>query len=208
MRNWGHDRRAAPSADGLRPDRHPASGLPANRAGRHRRPPQPGLRSRPRSPPVPPEPGEPRKPAEPKPRRGRPQRETPAQPPPPSGAPPGEPAATKRRRALTKWPMRRTDDAAAVSADEHPAVACRWESAAFRPHPPRRQRPGPRQQAPDPSSGLVRGPTARGRANPGSGRDRRSSAALVESEEADETAPAPKRDARGSSRHETESGGR
>ena len=203
MRSSGRDRHAAPDADGLRPDRHPASGHRANREGRHRRPLQPGLRSRPRSPPVQGEPGEQ---GEPKPLRGRPQRETPAPWLPAPGAPPAEPAAAERRRAPTKWPRPRTDDAAAVSAGEPPAVACRSESAAFRPLHPRRRLLQPRQQTLGPGS-EPEGPTGRGRAFPASGRDRRSSAALVGRKEADETAPAPKRDARRGSGHETESGG-
>ena len=204
MRNWGHDHRAAHAADDHPPGRRRAAVHRANHEGHRHRPPRPEPRSPPHSPPVQ---GEPRERRLPQRLPGLARRAKQIQSLPAPGALPAGRAAAERRRAPTKWPRRRTDDVAAVSAGEPPAVACRSESAAFRPHLPSRQRPQPRQQAPDPSSGLVHGPIGRGRAFPASGRDRRSSAALVGRKEADETAPAPKRDARRGSGHETESGG-
>ena len=203
----GPGRRAARAADGLPLDRFPASGLRANRAGHRHRPPRPEPRSPPHSPPVQGEPREPRERRLPQRLPGLARRAKQIQSLPAPGALPAGRAAAERRRAPKRWPTQRTGDGAEALGAGPQAVACRWESAAFRPLHPRRRLLQTRQQTLGPGTEPERGPTGRGRAFPVSGKDRRSSAALVGRKEADETAPAPKRDARRGSGHETESGG-
>ena len=122
---------------------------------------------------------------------------------------PAEPAAAACRRAPKRWPKPRIDAAGAVLGAEPQAVGSRSESADALPlhlHPPRRRL---RLLAPVPvaAPGPVGRPTGRGRTNPESERNRRSSSALVGREEADETMPAPERQTPAKSGHGTESGG-
>lgn len=125
-------------------------------------------------------------PVEPQRRPGLPRRAKQVQPLPAPGQWPDGRAAAERRRAPKRWPTQQTGDGAEASGAGPQAVACRSESAAFRSLHPHHRWLQPRQQTLGPGSEPEPGPTGRGRAFPGSGKDRRSSAALVGRKEADE----------------------